>query len=403
MEYRSVTQLNERIVDWTTRLPRDLDLIVGVPRSGLLAANLLALHMNLPMTDVEGLIEGRLMRSGSRTNGSGTRDLHDRPRSVLVVDDSICSGSAMRKVRQAISAASLPHRIRYAAVFISREAEEREDADLFAEIVPVPRVFEWNLFHTPLLQSMCVDIDGVLCHDPTDSENDDGDRYMAFLQNAPPLHLPTFEIGWLVTSRLEKYRSHTEAWLSRHGVRYRELIMMQYPDMASRRAARQYTAFKADVYKSTGPRSSSRALPTRRPRWPRPLGKRCSAWRRGRCCGPGPSPALLPLTDRSSIRPWQPSTPECAGPPDWRGVSAGSSDEEEPEGFHPTHSRLLTLLPAVPTRQIARFRAICMTLSPGSGRSSTSGFRGFQIAIFRLPSQLRSAARNRCCARPTPC
>jgi orotate phosphoribosyltransferase len=252
MEYRSVTQLNERIVDWTMRLPRDLDLIVGVPRSGLLAANLLALHMNLPMTDVEGLIEGRLMRSGSRTNGSGTRDLHDRPRSVLVVDDSICSGSAMRKVRQAISAARLPHRIRYAAVFISREAEEREDVDLFAEIVPVPRVFEWNLFHTPLLQSMCVDIDGVLCRDPTSSENDDGARYREFLQNATPLQLPTFEIGWLVTVRLEKYRSETEAWLSRHGVRYRELIMMQYPDMTSRMAARQYTAFKADVYKSTG-------------------------------------------------------------------------------------------------------------------------------------------------------
>ena len=252
MEYRSVAQLNDRIVDWVPRLPRDLDLIVGIPRSGLLAANLLALHMNLPMTDVEGLIEGRLLRSGSRTNGSSGSTGPFRPHNVLVVDDSICSGSALRKVRNQISTAKLPHHIRYGAVFVSKESEEREDADFFAEIVPVPRVFEWNILHTPLLASMCVDIDGVLCHDPTSKENDDGPLYRKFLSSATPLHLPTFEIGWLVTSRLEKYRSETEAWLERHGVKYRELIMMQYPDMAARQAARQYSAFKADAYMETG-------------------------------------------------------------------------------------------------------------------------------------------------------
>ncbi len=59
-------------------------------------------------------------------------------------------------------------------------------------------------------------------------------------------------MGWLVTSRLEKYRAQTEEWLERHKVQYGELRMMQYPDMAARRAARAYARFKSDIYLETG-------------------------------------------------------------------------------------------------------------------------------------------------------
>ncbi len=247
MEYRSIAELNELLVEWSYRLPRDIDVVVGVPRSGLMVANLLALHLNLPMTDVDGLVAGRLLRTGARYTGS--RDvLRERACSVLVVDDSICSGAALREVKAQIRAARLPHRIRYGVVYVAPESVETEWVDVVGEIVPMPRVFEWNVLHTPLLSSFCVDIDGVLCHDPTDHENDDGRRYRRFLQCAEPLYIPKYEIGWLVTSRLEKYRTDTEAWLAKHGVRYRNLIMMDYPDMASRRAAKTYASFKADLY-----------------------------------------------------------------------------------------------------------------------------------------------------------
>lgn len=51
-----------------------------------------------------------------------------------------------------------------------------------------------------------MDIDGVLCADPTPEENDDGEKYRHFLLNTPPLFIPKVTIGTLVTSRLEKYR-----------------------------------------------------------------------------------------------------------------------------------------------------------------------------------------------------
>ena len=82
MRYRSIAELDDDVVDWLHRLPRDLELIVGVPRSGLLAASMLALHLNLPLTDVEGLIEGRVLQSGPRYMGNAVDPLGE-PRRVL--------------------------------------------------------------------------------------------------------------------------------------------------------------------------------------------------------------------------------------------------------------------------------------------------------------------------------
>lgn len=252
MEYRTVAQLDDAVVSWLADLPRDIDVVAGIPRSGLLVANLLALHLNVPMTDVAGLIEGRVIQSGARFKGADPRQFLSKPRHVLVVDDSICSGSAMQKVKASLAAAALPHRVSYAAVYMAPEARLDGHVDLYREIVPMPRVFEWNLMHGTVLTNSCMDIDGVLCLDPTDEQNDDGPEYLTFLRDTPALLLPTAPVGWLVTSRLEKYRAQTVEWLARHKVQYGELRMMQYPDMAARRAARAYARFKSEIYLETG-------------------------------------------------------------------------------------------------------------------------------------------------------
>ncbi|MDQ3604932.1 MAG: orotate phosphoribosyltransferase, partial [Gemmatimonadota bacterium] len=251
MNYRSVAQLDTDIVRWLGKLPRDIEVVVGVPRSGLLVANLLALHLNRPMTDVEGLLASRTFSAGYRYKGGDRNTLLNERRNVLVVDDSVLTGRQLTEVKAAIDAASLPHRIQYAAPYVTRDGQKK--VDFFCEVVPLPRTFEWNLMHQQLILSRsCMDIDGVLCHDPSPQQNDDGTEYARFLECAEPLYLPTRPVGWLVTSRLERYRAQTEAWLDAHGVAYGELVMMQYPDMAARRAARAYASFKASVYEETG-------------------------------------------------------------------------------------------------------------------------------------------------------
>ena len=44
MNYRNIDDLNHCILQHLSILPRDFDLIVGVPRSGMFPANLLALY-----------------------------------------------------------------------------------------------------------------------------------------------------------------------------------------------------------------------------------------------------------------------------------------------------------------------------------------------------------------------
>jgi orotate phosphoribosyltransferase len=249
MRYRSVADLDDDVVEWLPRLPRDLQLIAGIPRSGLLAASLLALHLNLPMTDVEGVIEGRVLQPGPRYPG-GVSGLLKKPANVLIVDDSVLLGRQLEAVKKRMAAANLPHTVRYATLYPAPGSEHH--VDFFFEVIDTPRCFEWNLMHHPwVLSKTCMDIDGVLCRDPTPEENDDGPEYRRFLQGADRRYLPSAPVRWLVTSRLEKYRAPTEEWLVASGVEYGELMMMDYPDMAARRAANAYASFKAEIYERT--------------------------------------------------------------------------------------------------------------------------------------------------------
>lgn len=252
MHYRSVANLNRDILAWMKDLPNDLDLIVGIPRSGLLAANLLALHRNLPLTDVEGLLEGKVITGGQRCRQRSTMDLSSSKLSVLVIDDSVWQGSQMAATKHIIRTSNITHNIRYAAVYVAPGSENA--VDFFFEVVPMPRLFEWNIMHHSWLRVSCVDIDGVLCDDPTEDENDDGELYCRFLQNAEAFVVPSKTIGWLVTCRLEKYRHLTESWLEKHGINYNELIMMDLPNKQARVASGAHAAFKANVYQKTGAR-----------------------------------------------------------------------------------------------------------------------------------------------------
>ena len=251
MNFRTVGQMSTCIARNLDKVPRDVDVIVGIPRSGSLAANILALHLNRPMTDVQGLLEGRLMHGGRRLRS----DLPEDPRQcgkVLVIDDSILSGSAMKKVREQLDSAPIEAELVYAVVYGTHQT--RDLIDVCFELCDPPRMFEWNYMHHPFIEEACVDIDGVLCIDPSDHENDDGERYLEFLSNAQPLHIPSRKVFSLVTSRLEKYRKETEEWLARYGVEYEHLFMLDLPDGEARRRCNCHARFKADVYQQTGAR-----------------------------------------------------------------------------------------------------------------------------------------------------
>lgn len=246
MNYRSVADLSEDATALARTLPSDFDLVVGIPRSGLLASNLLCLQLNTRMTDVQGLREERLLTSGYRYEGEvdGFEDI-DR---VLVVDDSVDTGRQMEETRAELAEMDLPFDLEFAAIYVSRTGHRH--VDHYVEVVRKPRAFEWNLMHHPILKHTCMGIDGVLCQFPANGVRADEDRYREFVRTVDPTAIPTERIGWLVTNRPEKYREETEAWLDRHGIHYDELVMRDSPDTATRRETIDHVEFKAQVYRS---------------------------------------------------------------------------------------------------------------------------------------------------------
>ena len=240
LEFRTFGDLAHCIRQNLYKIPDDIDLVVGIPRIGMIPAYIVALFMNKKCCSLDEFI-------GGINSSNGFRNITDKPvHNVLVLDDSIFSGKEMSRVREKLSAFT-DYKFTYMAVYARTQSASL--VDIYLEIVDGCRVWQWNYLNHSISQTACFDMDGVLCVDPTDEQNDDGEKYETFIQTARPLYIPNYKIRAIVTSRLEKYRELTENWLKKNGVQYEELIMLDLPSAAERQKLGCHAQFKADVYK----------------------------------------------------------------------------------------------------------------------------------------------------------
>ena len=247
--YESVAQLASDIREHIHRVPRDIDLVVGIPRSGMIPAYLIGLYVNRLVIDLETFLANGATGHG-RTRATGAEVGEPwAARHVLLVDDSVSSGESMRRALGRVRSTPFSGRLTTCAAIVLPSMVK--GVDLHFREMARPRVFEWNLFHHPEVENSCFDLDGVLCVDPTARENDDGPRYLEFLSAAEPLFTPTQKIGHIVSARLEKYRALTEAWLARHGIEYGALHLIDLPSQAERQRLGAHSSHKATIYRQT--------------------------------------------------------------------------------------------------------------------------------------------------------
>lgn len=248
MNYVTHAELVADVLKWERQLPQ-YDYIVGVPRSGLIPAALLALRRNVRMLDLatllhfnpsQDLCQLSHMRSNNPSYGKSPEDR------ILVVDDSSSDNSVtLSSLRERLR--HLPFNIDYAAVYRASPASK---VDYYYREIPQPRIFEWNWFRHHFMTQTILDIDGVLCEDWTGLEQDGNDPvYLSFIRDTRPLFLPEHPVLGLCTSRLERYRQHTEVWLHRYGVRYQHLRMYPGRRASERRNNRDGVIRKADYYR----------------------------------------------------------------------------------------------------------------------------------------------------------
>lgn len=247
INYRSVMDMDKLIRKSIGIIPPDVDLIVGIPRSGMLPATILSLLLNKPLVDINVLVnEENIIKNDMSERIKAYSYNIDTYKKILVIDDSCNSGSSIEKAREKLKKYEGRAEFLFGCIYATHESKNY--VDLYFEIVNLPRVFEWNIMNHSILKKACLDLDGVLCIDPTKEENDDGEKYVEFILNAKPLFVPKVSIGYIVTSRLEKYRRETEVWLEKNGIKYEHLYMLDLDTKEERIKLNAHSNYKSLIY-----------------------------------------------------------------------------------------------------------------------------------------------------------
>lgn len=242
LNYVTFNDLNNDILNNLRKIPNP-DLIIGIPRSGLMAANLLSLYFNVPVTTLELFLENRY----SLGHGN-SRPIYEREiKNILVVDDSCNSGNSINEVKKQLKSYSEQYNITYFACYVTTSGEKQ--VDVYCRKIEFPRIFQWNILYSWLTNNATYDLDGVLCEDPI--IDDDGEKYIEFLKTAKPKFIPQYTINTIVTCRLEKYRDIVTKWLEEHNVKYKNLIMLPFKTKEERVAWGKHGEYKGTVFQKT--------------------------------------------------------------------------------------------------------------------------------------------------------
>lgn len=259
--YRDLTIRHRRVVTydsavsmarrWAKQLPNEYDVIIGIPRAGLIPATILAETWGRPLSTPDDFVHDVLWQS-ERDAVHKVSDVQ-RVRKVLLVDDTLQRGEAMTEARDMIAWYKPDVEVQMASLFSSAKGSEMGVAS-FQEKKP-SEVLEWNF-----MSSWCgyrglpsTDFDGVLCEDyprafhgtPETRENV---AYLGWLLGAKPyLAFPRFDS--VVTSRFERFRPETEEWLEKHRVQCERVVMM--PD-GMVRTFENVVKFKAAALRAFG-------------------------------------------------------------------------------------------------------------------------------------------------------
>lgn len=223
------SQLVADTLELAKKIPSDIDVVVGVPRTGMIVASLLATKLGLPLgywNQDSGVWE--LVGNGRREIDNDF--VKDKAR-ILVIDDSVNTSWSMSGLRSGYKWKET------AAVYVNPLFSDC--VDIVGKVWPMPHFFEWHFFGSDLVKQCAFDMDGIICEDCPPECDDDGDKYIKWMETVEPKWLPRpCVVPAIITSRLQKYRDLTTEWLEKHGVKYDELYMGPWDKLADRNVDR---------------------------------------------------------------------------------------------------------------------------------------------------------------------
>lgn len=217
----------------------------------MICASIISCYLNVPLIDVNGFINGLNPSGGDRLKFFNKINSNK----ILVVDDSIWMGNAMKNVKQQLSKLN-NYEFIYLCVYLEGPAIDvidifLEDVRHFSNNFSESILHEWNIFqhHDHLMSKWMFDIDGVFCLDPPNDHYEE--EYVNYIKSPIILFTPRAHIGAIVTYRISKYKDITQKFLSDNNINYNELIMFNSDSTLKRDVSGISPGrFKGEIYKS---------------------------------------------------------------------------------------------------------------------------------------------------------
>jgi len=200
--------------DVVLNIDTGFDVVVGIPRSGLLPASIIANMLNKSFASFEDLKQGYAFYKGHKMPSTHSK--------VLLVDDYIYSGYSFDVFKNKIRRFTDVDSVKTLSVF-SNGSDVK--VDFVGKSISGRSLFEWNMLHREFNFEVGFDLDGVLCNERNIAGNNNLSNYKIEIKNAVPFMIPDYTINYIITNRLEQFRDVTEDWLFRNNVKYRQLLM----------------------------------------------------------------------------------------------------------------------------------------------------------------------------------
>ena len=245
VNFYSFNEAMNMTAKWADTLPSDFDVVIGIPRSGLFIANMIALKFGKPLSTPDNFIQGEIWHTSTGT-------IPKKIEKVLLVEDAVRYGRVLTQALKQLKKFDANLTIKVASFIVRPEALGMIDYYLMPIEPRVTNICEWTLLSCQTTGKLDVDMDGVLCKECTPEIDADEVKYIDWLKSVEPHMIPNFQFEAIITSRLEKYRPQTEAWLKEHGVKYKSLMMMDLNDKSAK-TFKNVVAHKVRCIKQTKP------------------------------------------------------------------------------------------------------------------------------------------------------
>ena len=219
--YYTYENLVQMVRQWVKEIDYEYDAVIGIPRSGLIVASIIATIKGKPLATMLDL--------DSKYRNGRNKDI----KNILIVDDSIRTGITLKTYKDRIEKMQLKN-IKWGCLII--DEKQKDIIDYYHKIVNGKRIFEWNIIHSKQYK-MGYDLDGIICEDMPHKMTKD--EYRQWLKNAKPYLIPDYKIDIIITNRLEEFRNETVEWLKKHKVQYDKLIMWNNIEWDNRRGKYQ--------------------------------------------------------------------------------------------------------------------------------------------------------------------